>query len=97
MDTRSALNALGVQRLTGDQLRRFDTDGFFVLDSVFSPEECAEMVAEFDRLWEVENLSHRRIVVIGHVTMSQHDSFGITGTAARKLEKGEIRRRDIRR
>jgi len=54
MDTRSALNALGVQRLTGDQLRRFDTDGFFVLDSVFSPEECAEMGAEFDRLWEID-------------------------------------------
>lgn len=50
MDTRAALRALNVQDLTEDQRHRFDTDGFFILDAVFTPVECAEMAAEFDRL-----------------------------------------------
>jgi hypothetical protein len=50
MDTQAALRALNVQALTEDQRRRFDTDGFFILEDVFTPEECAEMGAEFDRL-----------------------------------------------
>ncbi|MEZ5670295.1 MAG: phytanoyl-CoA dioxygenase family protein [Alphaproteobacteria bacterium] len=50
MDTREALNALGVPPLTGEQRRRFDEDGFFILDGVFTADECAEMGAEFDRL-----------------------------------------------
>lgn len=50
MDTSSALRALNVQGLTGEQRRRFDEDGFFILDAVFTPQECTEMGAEFDRL-----------------------------------------------
>ncbi|MGF1624448.1 MAG: phytanoyl-CoA dioxygenase family protein [Alphaproteobacteria bacterium] len=50
MDTASALRALDVEPLTDDQRRRFDTDGYFILDAVFTPAECAEMAAEFDRL-----------------------------------------------
>ena len=38
----------------GNQLRQFDFDGFFVLNGVFTPEECAEMGAEFDRLWAID-------------------------------------------
>jgi ectoine hydroxylase-related dioxygenase (phytanoyl-CoA dioxygenase family) len=52
MDTKSALDALGVQDLTSDQKRRFDTDGFFIVDGVFSQAECAEMGAAFDALRE---------------------------------------------
>ena len=54
MDTRAALHALGTRELTGDQLRQFDFDGFFVLNGVFTLEECAEMGAEFDRLWAID-------------------------------------------
>ena len=50
MDTRSALQALNVKDLTEEQRHRFDTDGYFVLENVYSPEECEEMAAEFDRM-----------------------------------------------
>ncbi len=50
MDTKSALDALGVAPLSDDQRQRFDTDGFFILNDVFSADECGEMAAEFDRL-----------------------------------------------
>ncbi len=50
MDTREALRSLGVDDLTDDQRERFDRDGFFILDEVFTPAECREMGAAFDEL-----------------------------------------------
>lgn len=50
MDTASALRALNVDPLTEDQRRQFDEDGYFILNDVFTPAECAEMGAEFDRM-----------------------------------------------
>jgi len=52
MDTRQALAELGVTEatLTPEWRERFDRDGFFVVPDVFTPEECARMGAEFDRL-----------------------------------------------
>ena len=50
MKTAEALAALGVADLTEEQRLRFDRDGYFVLEGVYSPAECAAMAAEFDRL-----------------------------------------------
>ena len=54
MDTRTALQQLGVQPLTEEQREAFDRDGFFILHDVFTPAECAAMAAEFDRLEALE-------------------------------------------
>ena len=54
MDTRSALRALGVADLTEEQRRQFDQDGYFVLEAVYTPDECAEMADEFDRMAEAD-------------------------------------------
>ncbi len=50
MDTRMALDALGVAPLTDEQRDAFDRDGFFILHDVFTPAQSARMAAEFDRL-----------------------------------------------
>ncbi|MEP0320573.1 phytanoyl-CoA dioxygenase family protein [Bauldia litoralis] len=50
MDTRSALQAMNVRDLTEEQRHKFDTDGYFVLENVYTPQECEEMAAEFDRM-----------------------------------------------
>ena len=52
--TAEALAALGVGPLTEEQRRALDEDGFFVVPDVFTPEEVAEMRAEWDRLRGVE-------------------------------------------
>lgn len=54
MDTREALKELGVAPLTDEQREAFDRDGYFILYDVFTPEECARMAAEFDRLEAAE-------------------------------------------
>jgi len=56
MDTKQALADLGIgdDALTPDQRRALDEDGFFVAADVFTLDEVAEMVAEFDRLTEIE-------------------------------------------
>src|SRR3954447_2849000 len=52
--TAEALAALGVGPLTAEQRRALDEDGFFVVPDVFTPEEVAEMRAEWDRLRGIE-------------------------------------------
>jgi ectoine hydroxylase-related dioxygenase (phytanoyl-CoA dioxygenase family) len=52
MNTQTALEQLGAtaDTLTKEQREAFDRDGYFVLYDVFTPAECAEMGAEFDRM-----------------------------------------------
>lgn len=50
MDTRSALESMQVPPLSEEQRERFDRDGFFILDAVFTPAECREMGDAFDAL-----------------------------------------------
>jgi hypothetical protein len=52
MNTQTALEQLGAtaDTLTQEQREAFDRDGYFVLFDVFTPAECKEMGAEFDRL-----------------------------------------------
>ncbi len=50
MDTRSALASLQVPALSEEQRERFDRDGFFILDAVFTSAECREMGDAFDAL-----------------------------------------------
>jgi len=52
--TAEALAALGVGPLTAEQRRALDEDGFFVVPDVLTPEEVAEMRAEWDRLRGIE-------------------------------------------
>src|SRR3954452_10505825 len=52
--TAEALAALGVGPLTAEQRRALDEDGFFVDPDVLTPEEVAEMRAEWDRLRGIE-------------------------------------------
>jgi ectoine hydroxylase-related dioxygenase (phytanoyl-CoA dioxygenase family) len=56
VNTAEALASLGITKdsLTDEQLRRLDTDGYFIVTGVFSPAEVAEMRAEFDRLRGIE-------------------------------------------
>lgn len=56
MNTQQALAALGVSTsdLTAEQRRKFDQDGYFVVENVFSPAEVEEMRSEFDRLRKIE-------------------------------------------
>jgi ectoine hydroxylase-related dioxygenase (phytanoyl-CoA dioxygenase family) len=56
MNTQEALAQLGItpDRLTAEQRRKLDEDGFFVVENVFSPEEVAEMRSEIDRLSGIE-------------------------------------------
>jgi len=56
MNTQEALAGLGIAKndLSAEQLRRFDADGYFIVENVFTPAEIAEMRAEFDRLRSIE-------------------------------------------
>jgi len=56
MNTAEALAELGVTDadLTEERRRLLDTQGYFIVEDVFTPEEVAEMRAEFDRLRERE-------------------------------------------
>jgi len=56
MNTEAALAQLGVSvaDLTTEQRRKFDEDGYFVVEDVFNPAEVAEMRSEFDRLRSIE-------------------------------------------
>ena len=56
MNTETALAQLGVSvaDLTPEQRRKFDEDGYFVVEDVFNPAEVAEMRSEFDRLRSIE-------------------------------------------
>lgn len=56
MDTRSALDDLSVSPsdLTAEQRRSLDEQGFFIIEGVLTPEECASMAAEVDRMAAIE-------------------------------------------
>ena len=56
MNTETALAELGisVSDLTREQRRKFDEDGYFIAEAVFTPAEVAEMRSEFDRLRAIE-------------------------------------------
>jgi ectoine hydroxylase-related dioxygenase (phytanoyl-CoA dioxygenase family) len=52
VDSHSAITALGVtdETLTNDQRAALDGDGYFILDRVLSPEQCADICGEIDRI-----------------------------------------------
>jgi Phytanoyl-CoA dioxygenase (PhyH) len=56
MNTQEALAKLGisVNDLTPAQRKRFDEDGYFVAEGVFTPAEVEEMRSEFERLRSIE-------------------------------------------
>lgn len=56
MNMEQALAELGISTgiLTQEQLKSFDDKGYFIVPDVFSPAEVAEMIAEVDRLAEIE-------------------------------------------
>ena len=56
MNTETALAELGisVEKLTAEQRRQFDEDGYFVAENVFTPTEVEEMRSEFERLRAIE-------------------------------------------
>jgi ectoine hydroxylase-related dioxygenase (phytanoyl-CoA dioxygenase family) len=55
MYTKQALRELNIRGgLTEAQLARLDEDGFVVVEDVFTPEQCALMASEFDRLHRAE-------------------------------------------
>ena len=56
MNMEQALAELGISTgiLTQEQLKSFDDKGYFIVPDVFSPAEVAEMIAEVDRLSEIE-------------------------------------------
>jgi hypothetical protein len=56
MNTETALAQLGISvaDLTPQQQRKFDEDGYFIVEDVFSPAEVEEMRSEFERLRAVE-------------------------------------------
>ena len=58
MDTVEALKTLGVtaKDLTEAQRKAFDDQGYFIVENVFTPEQCALMGHEFDRIRLKEGL-----------------------------------------
>jgi ectoine hydroxylase-related dioxygenase (phytanoyl-CoA dioxygenase family) len=56
MNTAQALQELGLKslRLTDEQSRQLDEQGYFIVPDVFTPDEVAEMRAELDRLQALE-------------------------------------------
>ena len=56
MNTETALAQLGISAgdLTPEQRRKFDEEGYFIVENVFTPSEVEEMRAEFDRLRSIE-------------------------------------------
>jgi ectoine hydroxylase-related dioxygenase (phytanoyl-CoA dioxygenase family) len=57
MYTKQALRELGVSTttLTDAQKHQFDEQGFFIVEGVLSPEDCAAMRAEFERIHTAES------------------------------------------
>jgi hypothetical protein len=53
-NTAEALAALGIKPLTPEQKALLDEQGYFVVPDVFTPDEVAEMKAEWDRLRGIE-------------------------------------------
>ncbi len=56
MNTQQALAQLGISAadLTPEQRQKFDEDGYFVVENVFSTAEVEEMRSEFERLRSIE-------------------------------------------
>jgi len=56
MYTRQALHELGAgpQTLSADQKRQLDDNGFFIVENVLAPEDCALMRSEFERIHAAE-------------------------------------------
>jgi hypothetical protein len=56
MYSKQAIRNLGVAagELSSAQRTSMDSDGFFIVEGVYSPQECAEMAADFDRLTALE-------------------------------------------
>jgi ectoine hydroxylase-related dioxygenase (phytanoyl-CoA dioxygenase family) len=56
MNTNQALAELDISKddLTPEQRRKFDADGYFIVENVFSPAEVEEMRSEFERLRGIE-------------------------------------------
>jgi ectoine hydroxylase-related dioxygenase (phytanoyl-CoA dioxygenase family) len=56
MYTKQALRALGVtgDEFTEEQRLALDADGFFIVPDVYTPEQCRQMAAAFDRLHAAE-------------------------------------------
>lgn len=56
MYSKQALREIGVTKddFTAAQREAFDRDGFYIVRGVYSPAECREMAAEFDRLIGIE-------------------------------------------
>jgi ectoine hydroxylase-related dioxygenase (phytanoyl-CoA dioxygenase family) len=54
MDTRTALEQLGVEDLTDEQRSQLDENGYFSIENAFSEEECERMVAEVERIVAAE-------------------------------------------
>ncbi|SHK95857.1 Phytanoyl-CoA dioxygenase (PhyH) [Pseudonocardia thermophila] len=56
MDTPNVLSGLGIKRtaLTPEQREQLDVEGYFIVHDVYTPEECQEMAAEFERIAEEE-------------------------------------------
>lgn len=53
-DTRDHLAALGIPELSPEQIRAIDEDGFFVVEGVFTEEQCDRMTEAADALWAAE-------------------------------------------
>ena len=45
---------ISIGDLTPEQRRKFDEDGYFIVEDVFSPSEVEEMRSEFERLRAIE-------------------------------------------
>jgi hypothetical protein len=56
MNTEMALAQLGISvgDLTAEQRRKFDEDGYFIVENFFSSAEVEDMRSEFDRLRAIE-------------------------------------------
>ena len=54
MDTRAALQQLGIGDLTDAQRRKLDDDGYFIIENAFSEDQRARMAAEVDRMAGIE-------------------------------------------
>jgi ectoine hydroxylase-related dioxygenase (phytanoyl-CoA dioxygenase family) len=56
MNSSMALEQLNISAadLTSEMRKQLDEQGYFVMEDVFTPEECAEMASEVDRIAEAE-------------------------------------------
>lgn len=57
MYTKQALRALGVgpEAISDEQKKQLDEQGFFIVENVLTPEECAQMRDAFERIHAAEN------------------------------------------